>query len=557
MYINHDNALRPGHTLMELVVAMVASAVLLAGLGSVMLIGSQVAYTPSAAVRRTETAEIVNQIAEELRYATLVIGQTPQILEFVVADRDGDGDAERIRYEWSGTPGEPLYRSVNGGEPVTVLDSVHEFQNTFSVTSETDSLSTTIESAESLLFGTTLPTSYWTGITATYWLARAIDPVTQFPASIGGINKSDAIHWNATRVLFVGKNVINPTVGAVAVQIRAAGDPNNRPTSDVLGEVWIPENQISSNLAWNIAQFAPAVQGLSLNRGYSVVWEGDTTTAGNHVLLTTASGTAENVSSSTDAGGSWELEPLEVYFRLYGTYVAAGTTYNVMRDYVSLTHLVLQSSDKAHARIDASVPLVNAPELLSSYWRADFDADPTATDGNGDGAADWAVSGGGSFDGTKLIGGVWNATGALETRPLSDFTLPTFVEVSCRNTTVGGNGAVVRINADRQGGLYAPLLVYVQRQADGTQTLSLLGKTSDAATKVLFTRSHLADDFVRFRLTILPQYDVVNLQIDGEDQGSFTYPTYATVSTSDRFLTLYGDTSLAEFDYVEVRVADN
>jgi hypothetical protein len=62
---------------------------------------------------------------------------------------------------------------------------------------------------------------------------------------------------------------------------------------------------------------------------------------------------------------------------------------------------------------------------------------------------------------------------------------------------------------------------------------------------------------VRFRLTILPQNNVVNLQINDEDQGTFTYPTYAPSSTTDRFLTVYADTSQAEFDYADVRVATN
>ena len=48
----------------------------------------------------------------------------------------------------------------------------------------------------------------------------------------------------------------------------------------------------------------------------------------------------------------------------------------------------------------------------------------------------------------------------------------------------------------------------------------------------------------------------MNLAINDEDQGTFTYPTYAPSSTTDRFLTLYGDTSQAEFDYVDVRVAN-
>ena len=41
-----------GFTMLEMIVAMVASAVLLAGLGSVMYIARQVAYAPTAANTR-------------------------------------------------------------------------------------------------------------------------------------------------------------------------------------------------------------------------------------------------------------------------------------------------------------------------------------------------------------------------------------------------------------------------------------------------------------------------------------------------------------------------
>ena len=113
---------------MELVVAMVASTFLLAGLGSVMFIARQMAYTPPDATRRSQAADVVNQICDELRYATLVIQQTSQILEFVVADRNADGTAEKIRYEWSGVAGDPLRKTINGGTAVDVLDSVNAFQ---------------------------------------------------------------------------------------------------------------------------------------------------------------------------------------------------------------------------------------------------------------------------------------------------------------------------------------------------------------------------------------------------------------------------------------------
>jgi hypothetical protein len=96
----------------------------------------------------------------------------------------------------------------------------------------------------------------------------------------------------------------------------------------------------------------------------------------------------------------------------------------------------------------------------------------------------------------------------------------------------------------------------VKLQADGTQTLTLLGKTSDSNSLTLFTYPRLSNDFVSFRLTIVPHLDLVNLHINDEDQGSYAYPVYAP-STSDRYVTLYADASLAEFDYADVRVTEN
>ena len=48
----------------------------------------------------------------------------------------------------------------------------------------------------------------------------------------------------------------------------------------------------------------------------------------------------------------------------------------------------------------------------------------------------------------------------------------------------------------------------------------------------------------------------MNLQINDEDQGTFAYPSYAPTA-DDRFVTMYNDTSNAEFDYVDVRVGEN
>jgi hypothetical protein len=537
---------RTGHTLVELVAAMVCSAVLLAGLGSVMLIARQVAYTPTAASVRTQTSEVATLLADELQYATLLIGQSPQALEFVIADRDNDGRAERIRYAWSGTPGDPLVKTVNGGTPNNILDAIEEFHAAYVLKPETTTLNTTSDTAESVLFkNDDVQGGSDRDVSTSRHTAQMINA-----AALSGV-PANAICWNATKLQFQIRDNSSADETLLA-QLRSTGATYDGPTSEVLGQVSVPESSLGS-MGWKQMSFASPVRGLALHRKYAVVLTG----VGDAARLLYVDNLPSGMFESNDAGATWQYMPSrEIFYRVHGTFTLPGPSHNIVRTYVSHVQLSLQSGDQGHARVDTSVPLVNRPEQLSSYWRTDFDRDPTTTDTDGDGAYDWAMAGGASFDAGTLIGGLWHAAGAMETRPPNDFTNTTIVEVRCRNTDPSGNGAVVRITADRQNGLHAPLKVVLKLQPDRqSQTLTLLGQTSDSNSVTLFTRPRLSSEFVTFRLTIVPDLDLVNLHINDEDQGTYTYPV--TASTTDRFATMYADASFAEFDYADVRVTAN
>src|SRR5262249_13387680 len=147
-----------------------------------------------------KTADIVNQISDELRFATVITQNTSQILEFVVADRNNDGTAEKIHYEWSGTLGDPLRKTVNGGIPVDVLPSVYAFNIPLQQKSKPTTLTTTTDSAESLFMGNaTVVTGNYRDIDINNFVAVQI-----VPAAIMG-TPSNAIAWNLTKIEFHGK----------------------------------------------------------------------------------------------------------------------------------------------------------------------------------------------------------------------------------------------------------------------------------------------------------------------------------------------------------------
>ena len=534
---------------MELIAAMVCSGVLLAGLGSVMLIGRQVAYSPSAASVRTETANVVSHLADELQYATLLIGQSTRSLEFVIADRDGDGRAEKIRYAWSGTSGDPLIKTVNGGTPKTVLEAVEEFNASYVLKPETMTLNTTSDTAEAVLLSND---NVQSGIGSRH----------HDDSPFGAANQRRGTEWRpgerhllerhqgaipGPRQQQRRRNVARatPLDGRHVRRTDERGPRPNKHSRSLRLEAWVGRTK-----------FDTPVRGLALHRKYALVWAG---VGGDAARFLYTDSTPSGVFESNDGGATWQLHEhaADVLPLAWHVHAARHEPRSHAGTYVSHVQLTLQSGGQSHARVDTSVPLVNLPGELSCVLANRLRPRPHEHRlewrrihrlGNGRRGA--------SFDSAKLIGGVWHAIGALETRPLNDFTKTTIVEVRCRNTSVGGNGAVVQISADRQSGLHAPLTVIVKLQADGTQTLTLLGKTSDSSSVTLFSYPRLSNDFVSFRLTIVPHLDLVNVHINDEDQGTYTYPVYVP-STRDRYVTLYADASLAEFDYVDVRVTEN
>jgi hypothetical protein len=209
------------------------------------------------------------------------------------------------------------------------------------------------------------------------------------------------------------------------------------------------------------------------------------------------------------------------------------------------------------------VVLANLPELLSAYWRTDFDTDPTLSDTNGDATGDWLatqsadVVGSVPYNSNSVAGGSWLVKGMLRTQPTNLFSNPTTVEFRFRSTSsTGSSGAVVNIKADWNGSQHAPLFARIQKQSNGTQSLWVKGKSNDSTEVTLYQLHGLPTDFVTCRLTILPANNVVNVCINNEDMGTYAYPTYVTTST-DRWLSVYGDTTSAQFDYVEARVSES
>lgn len=131
----HCEGIRSGLTLLELMVSMLASTALVAGLSSTLFVATQIVDPPSRPDRVTAQASLeVDRLLQDLRYATLIHEMDDRTVDIDVADRDSDGLSERIRIVWSGVAGDPITRSINGDSAVPLVQNVFEMQMTSQAT---------------------------------------------------------------------------------------------------------------------------------------------------------------------------------------------------------------------------------------------------------------------------------------------------------------------------------------------------------------------------------------------------------------------------------------
>lgn len=344
-----------GFTLLEVVIAGAVTSILLLGIGSAMLLASRAipeAHSPTA--DSLAGAEALERIATELQYAITLNQRSGQMIEFTVADRNGDKTPEVIRYEWSGTEGDPLTRQYNGGTAMGVLSNVHAFVLSYDrQTISTQTLQSN-ESAETLLIGYDSSSNYHDyTIQNTELYSEYIRPV--LPAN--------AIGWKVTRVRFyAGQSGFLDGVAAVQLQTPTAG---GLPSGVVLGEETFQESLLP--LVYLVREMTyTQVCNLSPQQGLCIVFcwrsggesckllgQDQQVTAPNQALL-----------KSTDQTATWSLQPnASLLFSVYGTVTAAGTPQIQNTYYVNAVTIRLKAGTDDQATVQTSIRVLNRPQV--------------------------------------------------------------------------------------------------------------------------------------------------------------------------------------------------
>ncbi|MCH8963813.1 MAG: prepilin-type N-terminal cleavage/methylation domain-containing protein [Planctomycetes bacterium] len=344
---------RTGFTLLELVMSLAVTAILMGGLTSAMLLATQALpddrRPAEATVAATETA---NRIAFELAYALSFSERSAHAIAFTVADRDGDGDPESIRYEWSGTPGDALTYEYNGSAAVNLLASVRGFSLTYEVEAVTEqNAGPASVSAEQELMGY-FSTSDLAEAHVHYndrWWSQYFKPT--LPA--------DAITWTVTRVRFQAKQDNEAVLTRVGLRRPL---PDHTPSDVIVDETILWPASLSSEYQWVILSFSKATD-LSPHKGMCLTFTNDELRPARlryqnkNVILGNAALSQGSPAWGTPDGSQALL------FNIYGTVSTLGDPIQTTRNFLRRVDVSIELQANDAARVDAACTILNAPEV--------------------------------------------------------------------------------------------------------------------------------------------------------------------------------------------------
>ncbi|MCG3180431.1 MAG: hypothetical protein BIFFINMI_02792 [Phycisphaerae bacterium] len=120
---------RRGVTLLEVILTIGIAAILLGASVSMLFVAQQaVASGAESAESLSQESVAMQMITTDLSLATSFSERTDTAVTMTVPDRSGDGQPETIRYAWSGVPGDPLTRRINGGEVTTLAPACYHLR---------------------------------------------------------------------------------------------------------------------------------------------------------------------------------------------------------------------------------------------------------------------------------------------------------------------------------------------------------------------------------------------------------------------------------------------
>lgn len=284
--------MRPGLTLIEMVVALVVMGVILATLSSIFAISMKAFPAPAAdqAAIAASLQDAAGMIKDDLSSAVSVVSVDSSSIQFRVADRDRDGAQETIAYRWPGA-GSAVMRSYKGGSDVAVGPELSAFSidawwRKFTVATPT---ATTLGSDETLFrYPGAAGTSLKLG---TDMLALTFTPTLA----------ADATHWKLSTVTATGSGT-TLTIATLRARLYLGAITDLSSQSPIASSPGVSLGLLGSPVAVDFTFFgAPEVPAGTL---VSIVIDA-TVSVGTVRLNYTSSGVPSSSYIKIGSGSSW------------------------------------------------------------------------------------------------------------------------------------------------------------------------------------------------------------------------------------------------------------
>lgn len=501
---------RRAMTLIELAASLAIASAVISGLASAILLMSRAVPGRDDPILRAHAAdELTRQVAEDLRFAMHFTERTATSAAFTVPDRNGDGSPEWIRYAWSG-PGTPLTMDFNREGPVDLGGSLDAFEFSWRLEQTTETHSGPLtESSELELFGYTSTTSLTErSITSDQFIGQRFAP--NLPA--------EAQTWKVTRARVYARDDGN-NGDHTLVRLRPL-DASRLPAESIIDEQVLVEASIDSSFVPREVVFDNAGGLLPSERIALTLEHGGEGPSARVRYRSGGVSVPDAAMLDWQSGGGWtSASDSALLLHVYGTYTTEAPARTVVREFITGATVVAGAGDAVGRR---SIMLFNAPEDLLTFWQTEFRSDPLTLDANGDGVPDFS-RGQGSTTPLGYSGGSWNVNQRLVSNPDDPLAGLVTLDVRLRDTTKSGSGGSITLCVDRSGPTAGVLRIHVIRSSDDTQTITVDADPGGSQQQRLVRISGLGTGYIGVRLLADPAANLVNVQIDGVDLGTFTF----------------------------------
>ncbi len=362
---------RRAFSLVELMVSLAAMSVLMGGLAvAVTIAGSAIPDPDSALSNQLDAFHGVEQIASELGTATLVTAKSSKMIEFKVADRNGDSNLETIRYEWSGASGASLTRKYNTDAPIVVTADVREFELRYGVRAVIENIIQTVptQTPESVLASF----SGWTGYSATALSkAASLSAWVSEYFTITPPSGATSLTFTKAEVRLKGSTLL-PSPGATVAMHRSKNSGTNVPDTPSIGlPVTVLPTSLTTAFQPIIVNFAGVVVPDPGRTDYCLVVKGTATTSAWVDCYYNSSAPDNGMVEmfTSNSGANWNPPPSDINkqdirFTVWGYFTTGSSgTVEITQQLLTSSRITLRVGPLSSTRVETSVQILNQPEV--------------------------------------------------------------------------------------------------------------------------------------------------------------------------------------------------